>query len=81
MVTDKQWKVIRFIEANLGIEFKGKWKEEASVFIEMNIEESKLAARERKLLTRELYDPREYQEVDEFTAEDYYNYLDWYDFV
>lgn len=79
MVTDKQWKVIRFIENNLGIKFKGQWKEQATVFIEKYIADSKQVAQERTELTRNLY--RTYQEDDEFTAEDYYDSLDWYDFT
>lgn len=81
MVTDKQWKVIHFIENNLGIKFKGKWKEEATVFIERNIEESKYAATTHYLEMRELRLRRIENGEHEYDAEDYYEGLDWYDFT
>lgn len=81
MVTDKQWKVIRFIEQNLGISFKGKWKEEATVFIERNIEQSKYAATTHYLEMRRLRLWEIENDEHEFDEEDYYEGLDWYDFT
>jgi hypothetical protein len=81
MVTEKQWKVIRFIENNLGIKFKGQWKEQATVFIEMNIEQSKRVATEYYLEMRRIRLWEMENDEHVFDAEDYYEGLDWYDFT
>lgn len=47
-ISEEQSKVIKYIEENLEIEFEGKTKQEARLFISVHIEDSQKAHKKKK---------------------------------